>query len=449
MTPTQLKRVLLHASFELDRLNAALNHLRAYDFPSRVADELIDDIIELNREATTSLEQIAADAELDSVGAGERAVAEYRKIMSRRRHLQVLENAKSDDVPWSLVPSIETLAASILPDRKVLITTTPDMNYMVSWSSDDSDPIVTIYLPKLHRANAFLHVLIAHELFHPRVEEFVTEAAKLVLPKLKKKCKELLESAEGPTDLFSQQRLDTLLSYAENQWKQGIRECMCDMGAIALFGPAALWTLSGFASTQNLDAIPNHENQFYPPWRLRIKRAYEYLVECDNGKPTIDELTKNLVDGNFEIHANELIRNLEAEEVVFKDQPTPATSGDGLTQIVYAEMEEAIESSREFIRDIASNLEDRWSKTASQIPSLLGRLALGVPPTEVFSGDARNAEPGSTSAIIVTCWIERIALEKSGKLDLRSYRKLCRLMLKALEDSELKREFSTWANEVK
>ena len=444
MTPTQLTRVLLHADFELDRLNSALKRLRSYDFPSSVAERLIDDIFALNEESIESLQAIESDATVDPIGAGERVVTEYRKIMHRRRHLQVLEDAKSDDVPWSLVPSIEKIAETVLPGRRVLITTTPDMNYMVGWSPINVNSIATIYLPKLHRANAFLHVLIAHELFHPVVEQFVGQIAAPVMPTLKSRCKALLESTKGPTDLFSQPRLDAFLNYAEKQLQQCIRECMCDMGAVSLFGPAALWTISGFAATQNLDASPTHENQFYPPWRMRIQRAYEYLAECAGGAARLNELQELLRDSGFEMHADVLQASLKVEEEVFRGQPTPATTGDDLTKIVYSEIESVFDECRQRVTQITCDLKDTWGNTIEEVPILLNRLALGVPPTEVFSDDARNAAPGSTSAIILACWIERLACEESGTFDLRSYRRLCRLMLKALEDSELKREYVRW-----
>ena len=274
MTSQQFHRVLLHSQYELDRFDVALSRLSAYQFPSEVAKDLIAIQEQESKRATAALKAIVDDYSDDPAGASSRLNSEYRKLTKRRYYLDVLEKARSDEVPWSLVPSIERLASLILPNRKILMTTTPHMNYSVNWSQ----PIVTLFLPKLHRANAFLHVLIGHELFHPAIGNFFPGEESIVSPKLRDECKKLLGMRDVP-DLFSQKRLDNILSYATEAWRRGLEELMCDMGAASLFGPAALWTISGLAASQDLDVEPSMDNQFYPPWRMRIKTVLEYVLD--------------------------------------------------------------------------------------------------------------------------------------------------------------------------
>ena len=238
----QFNRVLLHVRFELDRFESTLSRLEANQFPSRVAKILIDDQKREANVANVSLTVIETDFDDDPPGASARLSSEYRKLRQRRSILEILEKSRSDEVPWSLVPSIERLALDILPDRPILVTTTPDMNYMVSWSQSSHEPVVTIYLPKLHRSNAFLYVLIGHELFHPAIEPFILEEMRIISPKLHEVCRKTLAESEGEPDLFSQQRVDALINFAMTAWERGLTESMCDMGAAAIFGPAALWT---------------------------------------------------------------------------------------------------------------------------------------------------------------------------------------------------------------
>ena len=61
-----------------------------------------------------------------------------------------------------------------------------------------------------------------------------------------------------------------------------LTELMCDTGAVALFGPSALWTISSFAATRELDVEPSPATQFYPSWRLRICTIIEYLKGIDD-----------------------------------------------------------------------------------------------------------------------------------------------------------------------
>jgi len=319
MKPHQFSRVLLHARFELDRFRKALSLLDAYNYPSDVAKLLIGGQREESEKAAKALDAIEADFEDDPDGSAARLVSEYRKIMQRRRYLEVLEKARSDEVPWSLVPSIERLADSILPGRGVLVTTTPDMNYMVSWLRQPDQP-VTVYLPRLHRANAFLHVLIGHELFHPAIDGFFPDEETIITPKLREDCKELLSESGDEPDLFFTNRLDAVLTFALEQWKRAVEELMCDMGAAALFGPAALWTVSGFAATQNLDVPPTPENQFYPPWRMRVKTVLDYIMQVDDGESRLDCVCDALNKADLIGHAAAVTTSIANEKEICTDK---------------------------------------------------------------------------------------------------------------------------------
>ena len=96
-----------------------------------------------------------------------------------------------------------------MPDRDVLITSTPEMTYMVQWAPTDSKSDITVYLPKLHRSNAFLHVLIGHELFHPLIYDFISREGKNVLPTIRDECKdEYKKTFPNDFNLFDSTRLD-------------------------------------------------------------------------------------------------------------------------------------------------------------------------------------------------------------------------------------------------
>lgn len=444
MKPHQFSRVLLHTRFELDRFGTTLSRLEAHDFPSCVAKLLIDLQKAESEKAQTVLNTIAADFDDDAVGAAARLLSEYRKIMQRRRYLDVLEKARSDEVPWSLVPSIERMAASLLEGRPVLVTTTPDMNYMVSWSRLPNQ-LVTVYLPKLHRANAFLHVLIGHELFHPVVDGFFVHEKLIVTPKLRNECKQLLATVHGEPDLFSQKRLDAVLTYAMEQWERGVTELMCDMGAAALFGPAALWTISGFAAAQDLDVPPTHENQFYPPWRMRVKAVFDYIMQVEKGGPLLEQVVKGLHKAELTGHGDALMQSLSDENAICADDEIAKRPfADPLTIKVYENVADSLVRGREFVQNAVKKMPERWPDTCEQIPQLLKRLALLVPPSELIEAGKHTSRAASLSAIVLTCWIERLVMERNNSLGLPEYRRLCRLMLKAIEDAELKREFADW-----
>ncbi|WP_436717351.1 hypothetical protein U8335_10695 [Roseiconus lacunae] len=359
--------------------------------------------------------------------------------------MEVLEKARSDEVPWSLVPSVERLSTHLLPGMSVLITSSPAMDYMVSWGPG----LATIYLPNLHRSNGFLHVLIGHELFHPIVTEFLDRERAKAKPKLHAICQSHLKKLGFQPDLFFQQRLDDLLNYALQQWEKGIMELMCDMGAASVFGPAALWTLSGFAATQDMNSPPSGQFQFYPPWRMRIRVVNDLLRTKENAEALLSQLGTALRGNGQDAHADSLDASFAEEVVAFSPSDLAAEPVPEMRQLtleVYQLVEGALPDASDFVIQKASNVPKRWHETLNEIPTLLERLSLHVPPSELLETQKQESKAASMTGIVTACWLERLRLEKAGDLDLGSFRRLCRLMLKAIEDSELKNNYAEWAS---
>jgi hypothetical protein len=446
MKSHQFQRVMLHVRFELDRFNSTLFKLEAYEYPSNVALKLIADQRTESDKTAANLDQIAADLVDDPDGASARLVSEFRKLMRRRRFLEVLEKARSDDVPWSLVPSVERLSSHLLPGMSVLITSSPAMDYMVSWGPG----LATVYLPNLHRSNGFLHVLIGHELFHPIVTEFLNRERVKAKPKLHAICQTHLKKLGFQPDLFFLQRLDDLLNYALQQWEKGIMELMCDMGAASVFGPAALWTFSGFAATQDMNSPPSGHFQFYPPWRMRIRVVNDLLRSKENAEALLSQLITTLRDNGLEAHADALDVSFAEEKVTFSPSDLaaePVPEMRELTVQVYQMVESVLSDASDFVIQKVSKVPRRWTETLDEIPKLLERLTLNVPPSELLETQKQESRAASMTGIVTACWLERLRLEKEDNLDLGSFRRICRLMLKAIEDSELKSNYVEWASE--
>jgi hypothetical protein len=440
MKPHHFQRVLLHIRFELNRFGSALAKLESYEFPSAIALKIVGEQQQEANKARSDLDLIETDFEDDALGASARLASEFRKTITRRRVLEILEKARSDEVPWSLIPSIESIAKQLLPSFDILITTTPDMNYMVGWG-----PLhAIIYLPKLHRANGFLHVLIGHELFHPIVTEFFVSERPKYEPKLRELCKSYLTKMGVPTDLFFPQRLDALLAHAAQQWEKALTELMCDMGAVSIFGPAALWTLSGFAATQEMNAAPVQSNQYYPPWKMRLRVAYDFLERVGKMPERLKNLEVQLKQAKLADHANLLITSIAQEQISFATNELAFEPMRELSIQVYDLVEACLVDAASFVESKSLNFDHRWTETLNEVPSLLGRLSLHVPPSELLESPKQESKAASITGIVMACWIERLRLEHSGNFELESFRRLCRLMLKAIEDSELKRSYLDW-----
>ena len=439
MKPFHFARALLHSQFELDRFASTLDRLEGYDYPSESANKRIHSLrINLER-SKSALEKIEVDYPDDSDGASDRLNSEYRKLISYRNQLEILERAKSDEVPWSLVPSIEKLAEPLLPGRDLVITTTPQMTYMVSWPTDPIDTNITIFLPKLHRANAFLHILIGHELFHPVVTEFIKTERGKIAPAIRDACKKLVPSG---LPLFDPARLDQVVGHSLQAWETGLTELMCDMGAASLFGPAALWSLSAFSSTYDQDHEHGNRTAYYPSWRNRLKTVFEFLRDSEDLPGRMVDLVGQLRDAKLLSHAMALEKALtdEASHCV----SASLTFADPFVKIAYDQISKSLSAAREEIRLKTEKIDDRWTHVIDQIPHLLGRFSLNVPPSEIIEPGTLESKSASLTAIFMAAWLERLHMESTGNLKLAGYQLLNRLTLKAIEDAEIKKAFQQW-----
>lgn len=171
----------------------------------------------------------------------------------------------------------------------------------------------------------------------------------------------------------------------------------------------------------------------------------DYIKHVDNGESRIAGICEALKKSDLDDHAEAVTNGLVSEkEICDEKEITRHAFTDPLTIKVYERVSESLGRGQDFVRAAAAGMSDRWSETCEQIPDILKRLALLVPPSELIQAGKRNSNAASLSAIILACWIERLVKEQNDTLDLSEYRRLCRLMLKAIEDAELKREFADW-----
>ena len=450
MKPSLFQRLKTLVCYEIDAFEQRLKRLRSAHFPSDIAVEFVQLLSQEISTQQKALAKISSDYLLDEIGAGQRLQSEHRKLVARLQLLSSLENAETQAVPWSLVPSIERIAADMIPDRRMLTTSISDLNYGIRWYSVPKSSIqkfLILELPAVHRTNALLHVLVGHEFFHPLLEDFFGEWQPKALPRIRNSLKEILEKSPVPKDLFFPQRLDELVEIVRQAWKRALEELMCDMGCTAVFGPAAQFAMLSLALGSTFDEIPSSQGQFYPPWRFRLRVAYRYGIEKGDGQTSLEALLKILEQDNS---LQETKRRLEEEldvlrEIVGEDTDIRTIEKSPLLKIAYDEVDSVLEEAWQFVADLATNVQDAWTAHVHELPAHLHSLDIAVPPSEVRQPGARMGVPSTLSAIALAAWMAELTsvTEESIGLpvDMRRYKRLCRLMLKAFEDVELKRHF--------
>jgi hypothetical protein len=193
-----------------------------------------------------------------------------------------------------------------------------------------------------------------------------------------------------------------------------------------------------------MNAAPVQSNQYYPPWKMRLRVAYDFLERVGKMPERLKNLEVQLKQAKLADHANLLITSIAQEQISFATNELAFEPMRELSIQVYDLVEACLVDAASFVESKSLNFDHRWTETLNEVPSLLGRLSLHVPPSELLESPKQESKAASITGIVMACWIERLRLEHSGKFELESFRRLCRLMLKAIEDSELKRSYLDW-----
>ena len=270
-------RMLL--SLEIDSFEEHLRTLRSSHYPSNVACDFIDCLnAELEGQRSAIYKQVSSVFPHDPEGAAKNLRSQHRILASKLNYLNFLKNAQTEEVPWSVVPSIERLASQLIPERDLLTTCTHDMNYRISWHQSPTLSIrqrfMFLELPGIHKTNAFLHILIGHELFHPLLEDFLNENGRSVLERLREPCTAFLSEQSSPKPTVGK-----VVDEACYIWRRALKEVMCDLGCAAVFGPAALFASSVWLLPGDLDDPPSLAGDFYPPPRFRLREILRYAFQ--------------------------------------------------------------------------------------------------------------------------------------------------------------------------
>ena len=454
-------QLLLSLTFELESFEGRLNQLRAGDYPTAAANSLIAQLIKDLEEQRKRIAQIVTDLASDPKGAFDRLSSEHRKFIYRLPSLASLENAQTRRVPWSLVPSIEALASTLLPGRLVITSSNEEFNYSINWSTGSGKPpYAFLFVPAIHRLDAFLHVLVGHELFHPTLDQFLDNEQLRVSAPFRAECENYLKGQPPIPPLFEKRRLDQMVENVREIWRRALEELICDLGCAAIFGPAAILAAVSFFASANFDERPMYP-EYYPPFRYRLRVMMNYPFQPDWGKPALDE-TLRLLASSPDVSAvvaafQSYWQNIQLQAATKTD--LAAIDRDISAKIAYAEVGPVLDRAWEYIKGLLASASIVWTRGSSasaalpwtvnysEVPTNLRNLRMLVPCGEVKMHGEEMGRPSSICGIALAAWINHLhdhttMIAAASQDAAEKYLRACRLFLKSLEDAELKREFA-------
>ena len=402
--------------------------------------------------------------------------------------LRYVEAATTYKLPWTMVAAFEDWAGTFLPKVTLMLRPQWRYNYTFTlWDFRDnyrlaleelqdhvedldleqgvldefSNPFYLIAFPALERDNILLHTLLGHEIGHLLVDDFLTEELE----------SRFVQEVRGiVTDLTRKQLRDQGLSEDEvgqifwpdlekfwiasnlrevvEVWKRALEEILSDIAGAFLFGPAALFSTFELAFQYGFDEAPASRNNFYPPWRRRLREVLRVLGAEDGFFPIPSSA---FPEGEAAMRSRALKQyysDIEREAGLRKDED--AINKMPLVRSVYAALPEYIRLGKEFLLDdcrLGEHLLEA-DQLYRATPALIERLDNKIPPDQKGRSSNRRRDSDFVE-IINAAWLHKVSsvasltpacppLEQQALIE-RDVRN--RLTLKAIEFSSLSRRF--------
>ena len=403
--------------------------------------------------------------------------------------LRYVESATTYKLPWTIVSAFENWVQTFLGEVTLMLRPQWRYNYtftlwdfranyilaleefqdlVPSLQVEDNvldslkTPFYLIAFPALERDNILLHTLLGHEIGHLLVDRFLTDNVEAefvasILGEINRIAKKDLADGGISSDIIGEilrpQAEQTIVAkyvqIVRRCWRRALEELLSDIAGAILFGPAALFSTFDLAFQRGYDQAPSPNNNFYPPWRMRLREVVKAMESVHPGFFPFDAkiFPAEGADGRVKAlreHLSTIHRAIESRSDYAKIDRNP------LVRLAYTGVPEFIRRGQDFLLKEcglsahAANPEVIYEA----MPDLIERLDRGIPPNatdEAISGGRIS----SFVEIINSAWLHKLSSEhildreaqplEQEVLVLRDRRN--RLTLKAIEYADLARRY--------
>ncbi|MCU7904761.1 MAG: hypothetical protein KZQ76_02705 [Candidatus Thiodiazotropha sp. (ex Epidulcina cf. delphinae)] len=369
--------------------------------------------------------------------------------------LEWLDNAHTEQTPRGLVQLLKDLIDQMTPDSRVIARPLAQYNYtifdlgqLLKKLVDDfiphsqqagfqeyiTSPIKLISFPRIERDNMLAHAIFGHELGHPIADEYLKKegndtAHKATHAVIQKQVAELVSQTLSGSNADDAQKLaltTQVFNIILQVRKRALEELISDVVGILIFGPSAFFACHAMFWNGNLDAKPRNDT-WYPPPRMRLRLMLHLMDELDI------PMKFSQIAGEQDISLYVAIVNEFLEEsrklVDIKNDQT-AINSDPQLKIAYDWMNLSLENAIEYAKSSVSAVIFQSEMIFSQLPGLMRRLELGVPPNEV--GDPQNPQTVDYRASLLVAWMFKLRGVNPDTGEVLSNDEVNRLYKKAL-----------------
>ena len=367
--------------------------------------------------------------------------------------LRYLDNANTEQTPRALTGMLEWMYAKLDLNQTLLACPQSVYNYSIVdlldvlkvtsrnlLTNEDANkifgntpPINHISFPRIERDNILLHVIFGHEIGHPFADRYLSQEDigdnNTVFQNQLKKVTELVDQeiskSLDPTRNFLKEVdiRQRLVGQVIEIRRKGLQELLSDAVSVQVFGPSAIFAAREIFMTSNFDTVPQTK-PWYPPNRYRLRSMIQLarkLGQWDALKESAAQISGTLQ---------------HLENIVEQHSDMDEMSKEPFVHIAYKWLEEVLDDAVSYTLNLTRAAAYEPSKIRTEVPELLCRVPLNIPPSE--TGFATKPTPVDWRSSILSSWIYRYSRMGEDNFDAK---KLLNITRKAVEHVFLREKF--------
>jgi hypothetical protein len=302
-----------------------------------------------------------------------------------------------------------------------------------------ASPIKLISFPRIQRDNMLAHAIFGHELGHPVAADYLAQESKdashlathpLIQQQVTKLVQKMLvgKNFDKAEELaLATQVFDSILQIR----KRALEELISDAVGIFIFGPSAFFAFYEFFWSGNWDDKPAG-NEWYPPSRMRIRLMLD-LMDTLNFTNEFTQIASTQNSTQPYVAAINAFFE-EAKSLVAITDDQIAINADSQLKIAYDWMQASLDKAIAFAKAKTSSVTFQANIVFPQLPELIRRLELGVPPNEV--GDPKKPQTVDYRASLLAAWMFKLRGVNPNSGEMLSSAEIDRLHKKTLSAIE-------------
>ena len=410
----ELKRLKLESARErCEAIQGALKHFKGRIESSPATLKVIDLVLRAVKKIEEFLDDEAANENLLLLDDNELESRIHRVtsiIPTIHLLVSIVERSDVTAVPAEIASplrrEIETLYSS---SAELIVTSSTALNYSIQsiarikiqglLNLEEEDlkefpkRLFVASLPSIEYDQALQHCIFGHELSHPLWDEFAIQERlpevivdKNRLMKLVKTFEK--QAAEPTTKEFPFEALERVISAPQRVQSATVKWCKeltSDLFALALFGPAFLFSVIHFTSSfERLDFA----NDTHPPSRLRLRLLFRFLDILYNRADSFSSQTERFL--------NEW-RRIGDEKIIVEDDVHDLV----LETIANSKLDNELTS---IVKGLLSKLPSQYTQDdyKNDLKVLCPLIDAQIPPAEYLSNG--KYEPATFAGILNAGW---------------------------------------------